>query len=482
MIVKMNKVEKSFANRLVLHFTLVVFIGFLTIYYLFNSVMDNHIRAEAEAELDREILTVSDNEIYIAEFTNQEGDVVEIILGANVDSNRAILNVDTIIMNNDGEILLPSPFTLSELEIRETEALVNFFNNNQNLFEESDDIILTSHAGHTFYMQATSHYALQTEHFFFTIPVPVIVLMYTDITPVINLKNSMNQILLVLLAISGILSLAISILLSTRFKESIKRLSEHADIIGGGNFDEKIVGFNYIEFTNLGGSMNNMAGMLKAYESNQKQFFQNASHELRTPLMSIQGYTEGLQSGVFESSYATDIILEESHKMAELINDILYLSQLDANVNSQLNLSTTCINTLIESSIKRIKIIADKVNKQIIMDTTADIEIKTDIDKLERAIINILANAIRYAKSEIHINYTIKNDQLKIAIINDGSSINEKDLPHIFDRFYKGSSGNTGLGLAITKDIISRLDGTVEARNLESGVKFTVNLPTKKRL
>ena len=475
----MISVRKSFANRLILHFTFVVFIGFLAIYFLFNSLMDNHIRTEAEAELNREIMTVSDNEIYIAEFINPEGDHVEVIFGAPVNSNRTILNVDTIIIDSDGVILLPSQFTLSETEIRRTEVLVNFFNNNQNLFDESDDMIMTSHAGHTFYMRAASHYAVQTEHFFFTVPVPVFVLMYTDITPAINLNNSMNQILLILLTISGILSLIISILLSTRFKESINRLKEHAETIGGGNFDEKIEGFNYLEFTNLGGSMNNMASMLKAYESNQKQFFQNASHELRTPLMSIQGYTEGLQSGVFESSEATEVILEESNKMTELINDILYLSRLDANVSSQLNISPTSINTLITNSTERIKIIADAANKQIITELPTDIEIKTDIDKLERAIINILSNAIRYAKSEIYINYIIKNDELNITIANDGSPIDEKDLPHIFDRFYKGSSGNTGLGLAITKDIITRLDGTIHASNQESGVKFVIRLPQK---
>ena len=469
-------IRKSFANRLILNFTCVVFVGFLAVYFLFNSLMDNHIRAEAEAELDREIMTVNENEISIVELRDHAGGYVETIFGTHLRSNRAIINVDTIIIDADGVILLPSPFTLLEEEISQIEALVNFFNDSKNLFDESDEMIMVDHAGHTFYMRATTHYAILTEHFFFE-TIPISVLMYTNITPAINLKNSMNQILLILLAISGSLSLAFSFLLTTRFKKSIKRLSKYADTIGSGNFDEKVAGFSYLEFTKLGGSMNNMAGMLKTYESNQKQFFQNASHELRTPLMSIQGYTEGLQSGVFESSYATDIILEESHKMTELINDILYLSKLDASANSQLNLSLVCINALIASSTNRIKIIAKAANKQIIISPSANIEINTDKDKLERAIINILSNAIRYAKREIHINCMIKNDELNIVIINDGTPIAQKDLPYIFDRFYKGSSGNTGLGLAITKDIATRLGGTAYARNLESGVEFVICLP-----
>jgi len=473
--------KKNFANRIILNFTLVVVVGFLTVYFLFNSVMDNHIRAEAEAELDREIMMVNEIEFFpnfpVIEWRGNSLEDVQFFIGS-VHSNRAIVNVDTIIINNNEVILHPNPLNLSEIEAAQIEALANFWHNNQSLFEANDDMIMATHAGHTFYMRATPHYIIQPNLSFLE-TVPVYVIVYTDITPAMNLKNSMNQILLVLLAISGALTLIISIILQARFKRSIKRLSIHADIIGQGNFDEKIEEFNYAEFNHLGGSMTNMAGMLGAYESNQKQFFQNASHELRTPLMSIQGYAEGLQSGVFEDSDATAIILEESQKMTELVDDILYLSKLNTSENSQLNLTSFNVNTLIASASARIKIIAEKSNKQIIMSSSADIEIQTDKDKLERTIINILSNAIRYAKSEIHINSMVENNQLNIVITNDGPPIDEIDLPHIFDRFYKGSSGNTGLGLAITKDLIMRLRGTVHAINLEFGVKFVICLPLK---
>ena len=472
-------IKNSFANRLILNFTFVVFVGFLTVYFLFNSLMDNHIRAEAEAELNREIMTVAETEIISTGTIVREynGDSIEIsLMEMPIQPNRAILNVGTIVIDREGVILLPSsfvgPFNLAEEELVRIEALVNFFNENQQLFEESDDMIMAPHAGHTFYMRATPHYILN----FFEL-LPIYVIMYTDITPAMNLKDSMNQILLILLATAGTLTLGSSILLSTRFKRSIKRLSVHAETIGQGNFNEKVEGFSYSEFNNLGGSMNNMANMLGTYEANQKQFFQNASHELRTPLMSIQGYTEGLQSGVFENSDATDIILEESHKMTELINDILYLSRLNISEESQLKLTSTCINTLIANSSERVRIIAEKANKQLITSPSANIEINTDKNKLERAIINILSNAIRYAKSEIHISCVVKTDQLNIVITNDGPAIDEKDLPHIFDRFYKGYGGNTGLGLAITKDIVSRLGGTAYAKNLELGVQFVICLP-----
>ena len=462
--------KASFANRLILNFTFVVFVGFLAVYFLFNSLIDNHIRAEAMAELDREIMTV--------EFRDNNWSNIEIILGTR-HSNRAILNVDTIIVDNEGTVLLPNPFNLSEDENIKTQALAVFFNNNQNLFGENNDMIIANHAGHTFYMRATQHYVARTGAFFFE-PVPVSVLMYTDITPAMNLKNNMNQILLFLLTTSGTLTLSISIILSTRFKKSIKRISKHAQIIGQGNFDEKIEDFGYSEFNNLANSMNNMAHMLGTYETSQKQFFQNVSHELRTPLMSIQGYTEGIRSGVFINDVATDIILEESKKMTELIDDILYLSKLNKSKESQLNLSNISINAFVASVSGRISIIAKKENKHIIINPSSDFDIKTDKDKLERAIINILSNAIRYAKEEISISCLVVDNLLNITIRNDGPPIDKIDLPRIFDRFYKGSSGNTGLGLAITKEIITNLGGSIYADNFDGGVSFIIKLPVSK--
>lgn len=479
---KMNNVTKSFGNRLILNFTFIVFGGFLAVYFLFNTIMDNHIRSEAEIELDREITTFVENEMTISTpITGFDGNShFEIVFSAPLRRNRTILNVDTILLDHQGTLLLPTPFDLPEDEKKRVEALVTFYNDNQSLFEGHDDMIMTTHQGDTFYLRATPHYLLQSGSFSVT-TIPVSVLMYTDITPAMNLKNSMNQILLVLLGISGAMSLGISIMLSSRFKKAIHHLAKHAQVIGQGQFNQKIDGFNYAEFNDLASSMNNMANMLGSYEANQKQFFQNASHELRTPLMSIQGYTEGIQLGVFTPEAAASVILEESHKMTELVNDILYLSRLNTtSVESELNLSWVHLDQLLMSCVERVKIIAEKANKRVIgsFGSTAHYSIKTDQDKLERAVINILTNAIRYATSEIQITALRRERELTIIITNDGPVIDEKDLPHIFDRFYKGKGGNTGIGLAITQEIVTRLGGSVKVLNLnDAGVQFIMTFP-----
>ena len=472
--------KKSFANRLILNFTCVIFVGFLAVYFLFNSLMDTHIRSEAEAELSQEIMTVNQFEfiptVPILEFNSPDGSQNwTVIRNGHMRRDHAIVNVDTIVIDHQLRIIHPTPQSLSEAEITQVEALANFWNDHQYLFEASDDMILVTHEGRTFYMRATAHYVDPAGQRPFEIP-PVFVLMYTDITPAMNLKNSMNQVLLALLATSGTLTFAISIILSTRFKKTIKRLSEHAQIIGQGQLETKITNLDYAEFSDLGESMNNMAEMLGTYEASQKQFFQNASHELRTPLMSIQGYAEGLNLGVFSHHHeATDVILEESAKMTALINDILYLSKL--GVNSELNLSPISVDDLVTTCIERVQILATKSSKKLVIHPIDDVEITTDIEKLERAILNILSNGIRYATTEIQIDCTAQNGYLTLKITNDGPCIREKDLPYLFDRFFKGSRGNTGLGLAITKDIVMKLGGNVSCGNLDDGVYFVIDLP-----
>lgn len=463
--------KKSFANRLILYFSCVTFAGFLAVYVLFNVVVDNYIRSEALSELNREVMTATTMPVMNV---REDGLIVR---SPGFSMNRAILNVNTILVDGQGNLLIPNPASLQTAELEKYTAIVDFWYKNRDVLATSDDMLQMTHAEHAFYMRASGMIIFTGLGFEIS---PFYAIAYTDVTPAMNLKNSMNQILLGLLAIAGTVTLSSSIVLAVRFNRSIKKLATQAQIIGQGDFGQHLANFNYSEFANLADNMNDMASMLATYETNQKQFFQNASHELRTPLMSIQGYTEGLKLGVFDNrDEATDIILEESHKMTSLIDDILYLSRLGATEDSQLRFEPAVVTDILHNCINRVQIIAKKAEKQVNADLQLppSFTIFTDTDRLERAVINILSNAIRYANNAIRVEAVVADDFVKISIINDGVLIDENDLPHIFDRFYKASGGNTGLGLAITKDIVGRLKGQVEAHNDDESVRFTIKLP-----
>jgi len=300
--------------------------------------------------------------------------------------------------------------------------------------------------------------------------------MYTEITEMIAFKNTINQLLLIALSLSGMIILTIAIGTSVKLKRIIKKLTDYATEIGYGKFDAKVEKLKYTEFQMLATSMNDMSNMLATYEANQKKFFQNASHELRTPLMVIQCYSEGILSHVFEPDEAAIIMTDEIEKMNELISSILYLSRLGNHTPS---LKPTNVNDFLTKYHQQTKMLAERQRLTIrFTPLDSDVQIKIDERLFERALSNILTNAIRYAEKEIHITLAQSAfNKLSIHLINDGKRVDEKDLPYLFERFYKSEDGNTGLGLAITKEIIIRFNGHVTVENLEKAVCFTIELP-----
>jgi signal transduction histidine kinase len=310
-------------------------------------------------------------------------------------------------------------------------------------------------------------------------PDTVSVLLFTDVSAAMAFTTSMNRILGILLAASGLLSLAISIAMSARFRRAIVRLCRHADTIGRGHFTQTAGVFKDTEFNRLSKSMDNMADMLQTYESNQKQFFQNASHEMRTPLMSIQGYAEGILSDVFDKDEAAGVILSEGQKMTDLVSELLYVSRMDSESIGEMAIETLDVKALLYECGERVKPIAHKEDKQVVIQAGAqDIFVAADEEKLERAVLNVLSNAIRYAESTVTVNCLVAEDKVEIVVADDGAGIAAEDLPHIFERFYKGENGNVGLGLAISKDIVKGLGGSMKAENgADGGAVFTVSLP-----
>ncbi|MCL6479717.1 MAG: HAMP domain-containing histidine kinase [Peptococcaceae bacterium] len=209
-----------------------------------------------------------------------------------------------------------------------------------------------------------------------------------------------------------------------------------------------------------------------------KTLLQNASHELKTSLMSIQSYAEGIKHNVVDSITAVNIIIDETRRMTCLVEDLLCLSRLD-KIDEHYHFSNVSINELINNCIKRVSGIALRSNKRIITSIlNEDIEINADEERLSRAIINIISNCIRYASNVIRIVVrSTENNKVEIIISDDGPGFDENDLPYIFERFYKGKKGNSGIGLAVSKSIIEKHNGKIIAGNTASGAMIIIELP-----
>lgn len=219
-----------------------------------------------------------------------------------------------------------------------------------------------------------------------------------------------------------------------------------------------------------------MGKMIEDSQEKLKKFFQNASHELKTPIMSIQGYAEGLKLGVIkDSDKALDIILDESDKMAQLVEELLYISKLESGqiVFTKENVSIyDMIIDILTSYAPEIK----KRNIKIDLDIENELSIMGDEKGLARAVGNIISNAVRFTKSQIKVSGKKENGRIVLEIYNDGEPIKEEELQNIFERFFIGEKGNTGIGLSMAQDIIKLHKGTIKAVNKDDGVSFIIRI------
>ena len=212
----------------------------------------------------------------------------------------------------------------------------------------------------------------------------------------------------------------------------------------------------------------------------QQTFFQNASHELKTPLMAIQGYAEGIQAGVMDAASAAEVILAESDRMTELVDELLDISKIDMG-RQRLTLSEMDIRELLYDSIRAVEPTAAAGGITITPDfPETPIMVSCDDTRLRRAVTNILSNGVRYARSELRLTCRADKRHVTIRIQDDGDGIAEEDIPHIFDRFYMGRSGKSGIGLALTKEIAHLHKGTIRAYNGDGGAVFEITIPVSR--
>ena len=212
----------------------------------------------------------------------------------------------------------------------------------------------------------------------------------------------------------------------------------------------------------------------------QQTFFQNASHELKTPLMAIQGYAEGIQAGVMDTAGAAEVILAESDRMTELVDELLDISKIDMG-RQQLALSEMDVRELLYDSIRAVEPTAAAGGITITPDfPETPIMVSCDDTRLRRAVTNILSNGVRYARSELRLTCCADKRNVTIRIQDDGDGIATEDLPHIFDRFYMGKSGKSGIGLALTREIIHLHKGTIRAYNGDGGAVFEITIPVSR--
>ncbi|WP_347490234.1 HAMP domain-containing sensor histidine kinase [Desulfoscipio sp. XC116] len=297
---------------------------------------------------------------------------------------------------------------------------------------------------------------------------------YIDMTAIKSFAGRINIVLLAVMGIAGILAATISIFLSGLIAKPVRELTRFAVRIGKGNFSRNTFDYSDIELAELAESMNKAAVQLDAYDKEQKQFFQNVSHELRTPLQAIKCNAEGIKQRILDPEKSSRVIISETDRLRKMVEDLLYLSRIDS-ITTDSKIEEYDLRELLSNCVERQRSLAAERNIQFVFEfDDQPVNMCCDEKHISRAFSNLISNAIRYARTEIILACRQANGRITIAVADDGEGISNQDLPHIFDRFYKGSGGKYGIGLSIVKSVIEQHRGRIEAQNTGMGTLFTI--------
>ncbi|OUB30983.1 two-component sensor histidine kinase [Bacillus thuringiensis serovar yunnanensis] len=225
-------------------------------------------------------------------------------------------------------------------------------------------------------------------------------------------------------------------------------------------------------------------------EKTRKEFISGVSHELKTPLSVIRSFAEGIKDGVSkDTSYYTDVILEETENMNRLIVEMLELAKLESGTY-KLDMTTFSIGELTQQVYTKLLFSMEEKHLQVNVDADPSILVTANRSRIEQVVVNLLSNAIRYTPEgeKIQVSIIEAEDTVKVEIENTGNPIPEESLEKIWDRFYRldasrsRHTGGTGLGLSIVKNILDLHHAEYGVYNTTNSVVFYFNLQKVKEV
>lgn len=233
-----------------------------------------------------------------------------------------------------------------------------------------------------------------------------------------------------------------------------------------------------------------MTKQLKEYRDSKQQFISHISHDLRTPITYIKGYSAIMRDSISydetEWKKNLQVIYNEATRLEHLVSDLFQLTKLQEG-KIALTLETVDVLPWIHSILATRQLMFDNQSIEVEVNSNIDeIILKVDSQRLAQAIVNIIENSIRHTPKNGKITISIREESTEVifAIKDSGIGIAEKDLPYIWERFYRvdksrtSSSGGSGLGLAIVKEIVEIHGGSVSVTSkLNTGTTFYIRIP-----
>lgn len=298
--------------------------------------------------------------------------------------------------------------------------------------------------------------------------------------------DTLNIVLISIGIFSLIFSALIGVLLAKRISRPILKTVDAARKIAGGSYKERIdEKTNTKEIDMLIGSINHLAKSLENHETLRKQLTEDVSHEIRTPISILQSHIEAMLEGLWEPTRERlQSCNDEIKRIGSLVSDLEKLHRLDSE-NLKLNKSEINLADIVKKAAKSFDVALKDKNLSISISGHCS-NMLADEDRLGQVAINLLSNAVKYSKEggSIKINIFETSQSVGFSIIDNGIGIPEKELPFIFERFFRAdksrnrNTGGSGLGLAISKSIVEAHGGEIFVESqVNHGSHFKIMLP-----
>lgn len=284
--------------------------------------------------------------------------------------------------------------------------------------------------------------------------------MLDSTTAVLN--SQLVYISLFLIAVGGI----ISFFMARRIASPIVKITGMAENLAEGRYDVTFDGEGYDESETLASTLNYASTEISKVDRLRRDLIANISHDLRTPLTMVKAYAEMIRDLSGDNPEKRNehlgVIIEESNRLASLVNDILDLSKIESG-NQELTLSEFGINAKLREVMERYRLLSEQQGYEFILETDDEVIIRADVIKLEQVLYNLINNAVNYTGENKRVVIRQKNleGRVRIEISDNGEGIPEELLPLIFDRYYRAEKNKrevigTGLGLSIVKAILKQ--------------------------
>ncbi len=278
-----------------------------------------------------------------------------------------------------------------------------------------------------------------------------------------------TEVLKELMFFVGLLMMCVAVLLawifSFWFTKPLRRLSAATKEVTKGNYDARVQVLGADEIAHLSTDFNHMAEEVqKSYES-QRDLYANVSHDLRTPLTLIKGYAETLRDltggDPKKRTEQLNVIVDESNRLSALVNNVLELSRMSSGVEKY---NPVCfdLTQLCEEVGERYEGAGTGDNYHFVFEGEQPLDVMADPELLQRALHNLLGNALKHIGEDGYIGLRVfktQENRARVEVVDHGAGICEKDMPHLFDKYYRSRADSgkpgTGLGLSITKAIFT---------------------------